>query len=414
MNIEFSTGARDPEQLPPTIVSRAVWKAMTLKQLSIPNDPSWRPYLWAIAIFLCSRAVVALGLVFSQKYLPIATDVWSAGPFWYHQLLQWDSEWYFKIVTEGYRYNGDPTIEQNIVFYPLYPMLARGLVVISGITPADALLLVSNVAGLLAIVVLFKLVREEFGDRLALTTTALLSFFPTSVLLSAGYTESLELLLIVSFCLALKRQHHLLAALFAGLAVADRSTGIVLLPVLVCEMWLNRDKKPFPALLLPCILVATSGLWLFMIYLWNSFGDPLAFSDGQAAFHQETSMVTRVIAALKLAPFTRMILNDWNPWGQDSWFTLAFIVLIIVGWFRLRFSWALLATGVFLLPYLTLSGGPAGFVSMMRFNLVSFPLFVVLADVGLRARWLLAGVVALFSAALFMDAALFARRIWIG
>ena len=125
-------------------------------------------------------------------------------------------------------------------------------------------------------------------------------------------------------------------------------------------------------------------------------------------------MVTRLIAALKLEPFTRMILNDWNPWGQDSWFTLLFIVLLVVGWFRLRVSWALLATGVFLLPYLTLSGGPAGFVSMMRFNLVSFPLFVVLADVGLRAKWLLVGIIALFSAALFMDNALFARRIWIG
>ena len=116
--------------------------------------PNWKyqyflPYFWAISIFLCSRAVVALGLVFSQKYLPIAADVWSAGPFWYHQLLQWDSEWYFKIATEGYRYNGDPTIQQNVVFYPLYPMLARGLAAISGLTPADALLLVSNVAALL-------------------------------------------------------------------------------------------------------------------------------------------------------------------------------------------------------------------------------------------------------------------------
>ncbi len=66
------------------------------------------------------------------------------------------------------------------------------------------MLLVSNVAGLLAIVVLFKLVREELGDRVALATIALLSFFPTSVLLSAGYTEPLELLLIVSFFVALK------------------------------------------------------------------------------------------------------------------------------------------------------------------------------------------------------------------
>jgi hypothetical protein len=104
-----------------------------------PNwkDRSYPPYLWAILIFLCSRVVVALGLVFSQKYLPSAIERWSAGPFWYHQLLQWDSEWYFKIVTEGYRYNGDPTIQQNIVFYPLYPMLARGLTARSRRTAAN-------------------------------------------------------------------------------------------------------------------------------------------------------------------------------------------------------------------------------------------------------------------------------------
>lgn len=381
-----------------------------------PNwkDRSCLPYFWAVLIFLCSRVVVALGLVFSQKYLPSAIERWSAGPLWYHQLLQWDSEWYFKIATEGYRYNGDPTVQQNIVFYPLYPMLARGLAAISGLMPADALLLVSNVAGLLAIIALFKLVREEFGDQLALTTIALLSFFPTSVLLSAGYTEPLELLLVISFFLVLRQKRYLSAAVLAGLAVAGRSTGIVLLPVLLWEMWLIRDRKLFLAALVPCVLLATSGIWLFMIYLWSAFGDPFAFADGQAAFHQGTTLVSRLIAALKFEPFTRMILNDWNPWGQGSWFTLLFIVLIGVGWFRLRSSWTLFAISVLLLPYLTLSGGPAGFVSMSRFNLVSFPLFVVLADLVLRAKWLLAGVIGLFSASLFMSTALFARRIWIG
>ena len=375
---------------------------------------SWIPYFCAILIFLCSRTVVALGLVFSQKYLPISPEVWSAGPFWYHQLLQWDSEWYFKIVTQGYQYNGDPTIQQNVVFYPLYPMLARGLAAISGLMPADALLLVSNVAGLLAIVVLFKLVREEFGDQLALATTALLSFFPASVFLSAGYTEPLELLLIVSFFLALKRESYLSAALFAGLAVADRSTGIILLPVLVREMWLNRDHKPlFPALI-PCVLLATSGISMFMIYLWYAFGDPLVFWKGQTAFHLGTPQATRLVAALKFEPFTQMILSDWNPWGQASWFTLLFIVLIVVGWFRLRFSWTLFAIGTLLLPYLTLSGGPAGFTSMGRFNLVSFPLFVVCADLAMRAKWLFVGAIGLLGALLFMNAALFARRIWIG
>jgi Gpi18-like mannosyltransferase len=378
------------------------------------KDRSWHPYCWVLLIFACSRLVVALGLAFSEKYVPSSIERWSAGPLWYHQLLQWDSEWYFRIVTEGYQYNGDPTIQQSIVFYPLFPMLARGLATIGGLTPADALLLVSNTAGLLAIVILFKLVREEFGDQIALVTTALVSFFPASVLLSAGYTEPLALLLIVSFFLALKRRYYFSAALLAGLTIATRSTGIVLLPVLVWEMWRNRDQKPFLPALLPCVVLATSGLWLFMIYLWSAFGSPFAFADGQVAFHEGTTLATRLVAALKLEPFTRMMLNDWNPWGQASWFTLLFIVLIVVGWSRLPSSWTLFAIAVLLLPYLTLSGGPAGFVSMSRFNLVSFPLFVILADLVSRAKWLLVGLIGLFGASLFMNTALFARRIWIG
>lgn len=378
------------------------------------KDRSWHPYCWVLLIFACSRLVVALGLAFSEKYVPSSIERWSAGPLWYHQLLQWDSEWYFKIVTDGYQYNGDPTVQQSIVFYPLFPTLARGVATIGGLTPADALLLVSNAAALLAIVILFKLVREEFGDQIALAAIALVSFFPASVLLSAGYTEPLALLLIVSFFLVLKRRYYFSAALLAGLTIATRSTGIVLLPVLVWEMWRNRDQKPFLPALLPCVVLATSGLWLFMIYLWSAFGSPLAFADGQAAFHEGTTLATRLVAALKLEPFTRMMLNDWNPWGQASWFTLLFIVLIVVGWSRLPSSWMLFAMAALLLPYLTLSGGPAGFVSMSRFNLVSFPLFVILADLVSRAKWLLVGLIGLFGASLFMSTALFARRIWIG
>ena len=77
---------------------------------------------WVILIFSCFRGWWSRSdCCFRENILPSRPEVWSAGPFWYHQLLQWDLEWYFKIVTEGYRYNGDPTIQQNVVFYPLYP-----------------------------------------------------------------------------------------------------------------------------------------------------------------------------------------------------------------------------------------------------------------------------------------------------
>ncbi len=90
-----------------------------------------------------------------------------------------------------------------------------------------------------------------------------------------------------------------------------------------------------------------------MIYLWYEFGSPMVFSHGQTAFHQGTSLATRFVSALTLEPFTRLILNDWNPWGLDSWFSLLFIDLIGFGSFWLRSSWSLFAAGVLLLPYLT-------------------------------------------------------------
>ena len=83
-------------------------------------------------------------------------------------------------------------------------------------------------------------------------------------------------------------------------------------------MWLNGDRRKFIFALLPCVLVATSGIWLFMIYLWSAFGTPFAFAEGQLAFHEGTTLTTRLVAALKFEPFTRMMLDDWNPWGKPA------------------------------------------------------------------------------------------------
>src|SRR6185295_8568883 len=71
--VGFGPSERDPE-LPPKHRRPSLLKAAVLKPFPGPIEPSWLPYCWAISIFLCSRAVVALGLVFSQKYLPIESD----------------------------------------------------------------------------------------------------------------------------------------------------------------------------------------------------------------------------------------------------------------------------------------------------------------------------------------------------
>src|ERR1700686_5390763 len=147
------------------------------------------PYLKVLAVYLCSRLVVFLGVVFGRTYIALGNDTWLGGSQWYHRLLRWDSEWYKIIASEGYKYNGDPGETQTVVFYPLYPALCRLVSEILRIDLVDSMLLAANLAGVVAILLLFKLVREHFDEATALATVALISFFPSSIFLSAGYTE---------------------------------------------------------------------------------------------------------------------------------------------------------------------------------------------------------------------------------
>jgi Gpi18-like mannosyltransferase len=373
------------------------------------------PCLKALTIYLCSRLVVFLGVVLGKAYIPLANDAWLGGSQWYHRLLRWDSEWYKIIASEGYKYNGDPGLTQTVVFYPLYPTLCRLVSELLRIDVVDSMLLVANFATAAAVLLLFKLVRERFGDRIALATVTMISFFPSSIFLSAGYTEPLALLLVVSFFLAVSRERFVAAALLAGLAAATRSSGLLLFPVLLWELWRCRPPKRFLLEAVPLSIVAASGLWLYVIYLGLAFGHPMAFAEGQAAFHENTTLPARLLSALALEPFGKINLIDLSPAYLDQWFTLMFIALIVHSWFAgIGRGMTLFAALVLALPYVTLCGGPAGFTSMARFNLVSFPLFIAMALLTDRRPWAVPGIVGIFGGLLLMYAALFAQWQWIG
>jgi hypothetical protein len=397
-----------------TPMPSAAQPASAAWDVSRPRLAAITPYLQAMAIYLGSRLLVALGVAFGKIYIPLGNDSFNAGPAWYHRLLRWDSEWYSLIATQGYAFNGDAGERQTVAFYPLYPLLARAVAAVTGLQIADALLLVANLAALAAMLLLFRLVRAQFNDRTALSTIALISFYPASIFLSAGYTEPLALLLMIGFFLALRGNSFVAAALLAGLATATRSSGLVLLPVLLWELWRLRPPRQFAWQALPLAIVASSGLWLYALYLGIAFGQPLAFAEVQSAFHEHTSMAARFIAAVTLQPFWKLNLSDPSPAGLDQWLVLIALALIVRCWFRLGPAMTLFAAGVLLLPYLSLSGGPAGFTSMARFNLVSFPLFIAAADLSQRVRWLMPAVIGLQGGLLLLYAALFSQWQWTG
>ncbi|MFT3730715.1 MAG: mannosyltransferase family protein [Hyphomicrobium sp.] len=372
----------------------AVWLAI------FERARPYAAYIAALAIFAASRAVVIAGVKFGELLTVIPDPTrWNAGPAWYHRLLRWDSGFYIRIAETGYQHSSDPSAYNSTAFYPLYPLLGRALASATGLDVGVALLIIANVSLLIAALLMTKLVKDEVGEDIALWSLAFFLFFPTAFFLSAGYTESLCLVFVLLSLITLRDERFLLASAFAGLALASRSVGIVLLPVILWEIYRHRSPS-WPRTLATMVLsvvLATSGLTLYMIYLGTTFGDPTAFATSQAAWHQGT-FVSRFVDALSLRPL-----------HHGGWF-LVFLPLVIWSFGKLQFPIALYGLGALMLPYLTLGITH----SMNRFVLMCFPAFIAAAMLC-RTRPLIACmIIAVFSAFLFQQSALFSQWYWVG
>jgi Dolichyl-phosphate-mannose-protein mannosyltransferase len=301
-----------------------------------------------------------------------------------------------KIAVEGYTYNGNDLIEQPVVFYPLYPFIAKVFSIFLDIDETIALLVVSNASIAIAIPLIFKLIKHDYGHETALYSIALLSFFPTSLFFSAGYTESLTLLLTIEFFLLLKGGRLLSSAICAGLATATRLTGIVLLLPLLWGIWhkfskqYKRLKISMMAYLAVAVLLATSGLWSYMIYLGINFNMPWAFMTAQHAWLKGNDVGSNLFKVLTLQPFYHLgdlLRNGLETYTLDSWFFLLFLILICLFGKRLSVSYKIYALAVLLLPYLTLSGG-LGFRSFTRYIILAFPVFIIMGDMLKQTQWI--------------------------
>ena len=381
---------------------------------------SLKPYAIAIAIYLVSRLVVVSAIFVAMNVVPLwKEDLWQSGPHWYDHLLRWDSEWYADIAANGYQFDGiggRPNDLPSVVFFPLFPLLARLLAQASGISVAHALLALANVAAVLAMLLLYRVARRECGERAAVVSVAFMSFFPGSLFLSAGYSEPLALLFMLSAFAFMQRAHYLPASVSAGLASATRSAGIVLAPVLIFELWRQHryNFRRFVAHALACLVLATSGVWLYMVYLGLAFGHPLAFAEAQSAWHGATSAHERLDAALTLQPFMHLRLNDYSPAGLDQWIFVVLLAASVLAWIRLSASFGLFSLSVLMLPYLTLSGGPQGLTSMTRYGLLAFPAFIALGDICQSRLWVCVVVAVVFAGMLGYYAALFGQWYWAG
>jgi hypothetical protein len=162
-----------------------------------------------ILVFAVTRGALFLLAYLSLAVLPLNPDASVATPaggpwrgfpdnLWLDGWTRWDAGWYRHIAAHGYVAEPvGPPGQRNLAFYPLYPFVMR-LVSLTGLDPLAAGILVSNLAMLVALVLVHRMASARFGADAAFRCVVLLSIFPYAFYFSAVYSESLFVLLAVA------------------------------------------------------------------------------------------------------------------------------------------------------------------------------------------------------------------------
>ena len=181
--------------------------------------------------------------------------------------MRWDAGWYLGLAMDGYHFRSGSGRQENVAFFPTYPMLTRvGAALLGahggmanntdGLNVAEftyhqhrrialAGMIVSLGGFAWALVYLFRLAREMLDDDAAAGAVAMCCAYPFSLFYSAFYTESVFLLTLAGTFYHFRRREWFAAAAW-GLALGlTRPNGCLIsvpLAVLALQQSLDGGK----------------------------------------------------------------------------------------------------------------------------------------------------------------------------
>jgi hypothetical protein len=390
----------------------AAWRATwTSADAQAARAVTWRA-IWTsrlVVLFSGMFAVLSFGRAPGTEPFDPAS---LTAPFGYFgnllaaPLARWDSVWYLAIAQGGYDHEATRT-----AFFPLYPLVLRGLGLVIG-SDLIAGVLVSLVAFAVALLLLYRLAALELDGELARVTVMLVAFCPMSYFFSAVYSESLFLALSVGCILQARLGRWGWAGVLGALGAASRNSGVVLVvPIVLLFLYGPRADRPVPGRgsssglrrLLPRYPITPAIAWAGLVpvglgaYLgWLA----LKTGDGLAPFHVQQvwfrhfagpfgGIWTGAVAAwdglrqLLHGPppplyFTKAGGNPLTVAGQNL-LLFGFLVLGaagIVGLFRrLPVAYGAYVLAALALP-LSYPVTPQPLASLPRYQVVLFPLFM--------------------------------------
>ena len=326
---------------------------------------------WITARVLLLTAYVA-SLAVADRLLPGARPTALT-----EGLVAWDGTWYRDIAAHGYQ----SLPQEGLRFFPLFPMLGKGVGVLFLGHVDLALIVLANVCSFALLIVLRKLLRtESFNERTIDRVTWFLVLFPGAFILAWAYAEALWLLAAVSVFLAIRSRRWFWAALAGFIAGLSRPLGVILVVPIAIELIRNwrttTGKERASAVFAASAPILGTGAYL--LWVRGAFGDAwLPFSVQSQLRGSSTNPVSRLWEG-----FTQLLGPERLGDGLHIPFAIGFLVLLVVVFRRLPISYGAF-TGCVLLTSLATEN----LNSLERYGLNAFPIVIALALICRRTEF---------------------------
>jgi Mannosyltransferase (PIG-V) len=308
---------------------------------------------------------------------------------------RFDAGWYGGIALDGYSFEGRFDKQQNVAFFPAFPMLMRAagypLGAFAKGVPKERRMArmlwggvtVSLIAFAWAAVYLWRLARDTIGEDRAGAAVALLAAYPFSVFFSAPYTESVFLLGAVATIYHFRRGELVPAAAWGLLVGLTRPNGCflsIVLALLILEKLRIREIAKFPNSQISKLLAAAAapgvGMLIYSAYVNHLTGAWFGWARLHEAWGRSYSGLAPVERAYGWITDEGLLrVVEGVPFDTLNSLGLIFALLMLWPVFR-RLG---VAYAAFVLVNLVPPMLAGGVLSMGRLTSTLFPLFLALA-----------------------------------
>lgn len=286
--------------------------------------PTWA--LLLVAYLLSRVLTTAILFVFwaSSQHWNIAH--YDGGSGFGGFLQSWDGLYYRRVALDGYPTNiptdSSGSVEKNAwAFLPVYPMIVRAVMSVTGLDFALVGVLVAMAFGAAATFAIHRLLLERFGATVGLWGALFFCFGPMSYVLQVTYAESTYLYLMFAALAAMMARRYGAMIPFGVLAAFSHPGALALAAALTLQRFIGFLKKQ-PTSRPDRILAWTAVAVIALAGIAWPFISAVVTGDSGTYFNTEFAWWRDYIGSVHFLPFT--------PWFVFAGHYLGFLGIVLV------------------------------------------------------------------------------------